>query len=120
MTGNAQGIDVSNYAGEFNWSGTSGLSFGICRASQGLGATGTNSPDPFLSWNWPRITEKGLARGAYHFLDPRLDGAAQASYFVNTVRAVGLETTDMLWLDNETAGASPAAVAACARCFMAN
>jgi len=35
------------------------------------------------------------------------------------VSAVGLETTDMLWLDNETAGSSPAAVAACARDFMA-
>ncbi len=119
MTEFAQGIDVSNYAGEFDWAGTSGLSFGICRASQGLGAAGTNSPDPFLTWNWPRITEQGLARGAYHFLDPNLDGASQASYFVETVSAVGLETTDMLWLDNETAGSSPAAVAACASDFMA-
>jgi GH25 family lysozyme M1 (1,4-beta-N-acetylmuramidase) len=115
----AHGIDVSNFSGKFNWAGTSGLSFGICRASQGLGAAGTNSPDPFLSWNWPRIKAKGLARGAYHYLDPGLDGAAQARYFVTTLSAVGLETTDMLWLDNETAGASPAAVAACARDFMA-
>jgi hypothetical protein len=38
---------------------------------------------------------------------------------VETVSKVGLETTDMLWLDNETAGSSPAAVAACARAFMA-
>jgi GH25 family lysozyme M1 (1,4-beta-N-acetylmuramidase) len=119
MAGNAQGIDVANYAGQFDWAGTSGLSFGICRASQGLGASGTNSPDPYLSWNWPRIKDQGLARGAYHFLDPYLDGAEQASYFVNTVSAVGLETTDMLWLDNETAGASVTAVAACARDFMA-
>jgi hypothetical protein len=63
MAGLARGMDVSNFAGEFDWAGTSGLSFGICRASQGLGATGTNSPDPFLAWNWPRIKEKGLARG---------------------------------------------------------
>ena len=118
MAGNADGIDVSNFAGEFDWAATSGLSFGICRASQGLGAAGTNSPDPFLAWNWPRIKAKGLARGAYHFLDPGLSGAAQASYFVETVSKVGLETTDMLWLDNETAGSSPAAVAACARDFM--
>ena len=119
MAGNATGIDVSNFDGEFDWAATSGLSFGICRASQGLGAPGTNSPDPFLPWNWPRIQAKGLARGAYHFLDPGLPGAAQASYFVEQVRQVGLETTDMLWLDNETAGSSPAAVAACARDFMA-
>jgi lysozyme len=118
VAGNARGIDVSNFAGEFNWDGTSGLTFGICRASQGLGAAGTNSPDPFLTWNWPRIKARGLARGAYHFLDPRLDGAAQASYFVEQLNKVGLDTTDMLWLDNETPGASPAAVAACARDFM--
>jgi lysozyme len=114
----ARGIDVSNYAGQFNWAATSGLSFGICRASQGLGAPGTNSPDPYLSWNWPRIKAKGLARGAYHFLDPGLSGAEQARYFVETVGAVGLSTTDMLWLDNETAGASVSSVAACARDFM--
>jgi GH25 family lysozyme M1 (1,4-beta-N-acetylmuramidase) len=119
MAGNALGIDVSNFAGQFDWAATSGLSFGICRASQGLGAAGTNSPDPFLAWNWPRIEAKGLARGAYHFLDPGLSGAAQASYFVEQVSKVGLETADMLWLDNETAGSSPAAVAACARDFMA-
>ena len=119
MAGNAKGIDVSNFAGQFNWAGTSGLSFGICRASQGLNGPGTNSPDPFLSWNWPRIKARGLARGAYHFLDPGLSGADQASSFVAALSKVGLETTDMLWLDNETAGSSPAAVAACARDFMA-
>jgi hypothetical protein len=118
LTAQATGIDVSNYAGDFDWAATSGLSFGICRATQGLGAAGTNSPDPYLSWNWPRIQSTGLARGAYHFLDPYLDGAQQAEYFVNTVSEQGLLTTDMLWLDNETAGASPAAVAACAADFM--
>jgi lysozyme len=119
MAAQAHGIDVSNFAGDFDWTSTSGLSFGICRASQGLGGSGTNSPDPFLAWNWPRIKAKGLARGAYHFLNPGLSGADQASYFVDTVSKVGLETTDMLWLDNETAGASAADVAACARDFMA-
>jgi lysozyme len=89
------------------------------RGDGGTAADGTNSPDPFLAWNWPRIKAKGLARGAYHFLDPDLSGADQASYFVDKVSAVGLETTDMLWLDNETVGASAAGVAACARAFMA-
>jgi len=118
LTDLARGIDVSNYAGQFDWSATSGLSFGICRATQGLGAAGTNSPDPYLSWNWPRIQGEGLARGAYHFLDPYLDGSQQAEYFVNTVSEQGLLTSDMLWLDNETAGASAASVAACAADFM--
>lgn len=115
----ARGVDVSNYAGDFNWAGTSGLSFGICRATEGLGGPGMNSPDPFLGWNWPRIKQRGLARGAYHFLHPGLDGAEQARYFVDVLSGQGLQTTDMLWLDNETAGASPAQVASCARDFMA-
>jgi lysozyme len=119
MANLARGVDVSNYAGQFNWSATSGLSFGICRATEALGGPGTNSPDPFLSWNWPRIKQKGLVRGAYHFLHPNLNGAEQARYFVDTLRGSGLQTTDMLWLDNETAGASPASVAACAHDFMA-
>jgi GH25 family lysozyme M1 (1,4-beta-N-acetylmuramidase) len=118
LTDQASGIDVSNYAGEFDWSAMSGLSFGICRATQGLGGAGTNSPDPYLGWNWPRIQSQGLARGAYHFLDPYLDGSQQAEYFVSTLSEQGLLTTDMLWLDNETAGASPESVAACAADFM--
>jgi lysozyme len=118
MANLARGVDVSNYAGEFNWAAMPGLSFGICRATQGLGEVGTNSPDPFLSWNWPRIRDQGLARGAYHFLDPRLDGAEQARYFVDTVGAQGLLTTDMLWLDNETGSVPVADVAACAQDFM--
>jgi lysozyme len=118
LANTARGIDVSNYAGDFDWSSQTGLSFGICRATQGLGQAGTNSPDPYLPWNWPRIKSKGLARGAYHFLDPYQDGAQQAEYFVNTLSEQGLLTTDMLWLDNETAGSSPAAVASCAAAFM--
>ena len=91
VAGNARGIDVSNFGGEFNWAGTSGLSFGICRASQGLGAAGTNSPDPFLTWNWPRIKTKGLARGAYHFLDPRLDRLTLTPFLIVTARNVVLQ-----------------------------
>jgi Lyzozyme M1 (1,4-beta-N-acetylmuramidase) len=120
VAGNAKGIDVSNFQRQLQL----GRHHRACRsASAGPArAWAPRAPTrriPFLAWNWPRIKAKGLARGAYHFLDPRLDGAAQASHFVQTVSKVGLETTDMLWLDNEAAGSSPAAVAACARAFMA-
>jgi len=113
----AQGLDVSNYQGKFNWSSVSGLSFGVYRLTQGLGH-GTNSPDPYASWNNQQIKAHGLARGAYHFLDPRLSGAAQAEYFVSQYSAIGLENTDMLWLDNETSGPSPQKVSAAAVAFM--
>lgn len=114
----AQGLDVSNWQGQFQWAATKGLSFGINRVTQGLGAPGTNSPDPEAAWNHAAIRDAGLHRGAYHFLDPSLSGSAQARYFVDTLNSYGLVKNDMLWLDNETAGTSPGAVAACAQNFM--
>jgi lysozyme len=123
----AQGLDVSNYQGKFNWTAAvtaakaagAPLSFGITRVTQGLGGGGTNSPDPDASWDWPQILDHGLYRGGYHFLDPRLDGARQARYFVNRLEQLGLGTSAMLWLDNEASNGQPAAhVAACAQAFM--
>lgn len=124
-TVSAQGIDVSNFQGNYDWqhakASVPGLAFGIFRATQGLGGGGTNSPDPFAKHNHDAIAAAGLSRGAYHFLDPSLDGARQASYFVTEMDGLGLTGTDMLWLDNETAhgGQHPADVSKCARAFMA-
>ena len=114
----AQGLDVSNFQGKFPWSSTTGLSFGINRVTQSLGGASANSPDPEAGWNHAAIRDAGLHRGAYHFLDPYLDGAAQARYFVNTLDALGLVKDDMLWCDSETTGPSPGAVARCAAAFM--
>jgi lysozyme len=121
-TVSAQGLDVSNYSGSFDWAGAvatvPGLAFGVFRLTEGLGGAGMNSPDPTAGWNHAQIAQHGLRRGAYHFLHPGLDGAAQARYFVQEYGKLGLTGQDMLWLDNETAGASPQAVAACAQAFM--
>lgn len=121
MVASAQGLDVSNFQGQFNWAGAvkamPGLAFGIYRLTQGLGHN-TNSPDPDARWNSEQIKAERLYHGAYHFLDPNLDGALQAQYFVATHALIGLGTTDMLWLDNETAGKTAAATAACAVAFM--
>lgn len=120
MTQSAQGLDCSNFQGKFNWAATTGLSFGIHRLTQGLSTPGTNSPDPTAVWNHAEIGKRGLHRGAYHFLDPRESGAAQAAAFVAAYRALGLTATDMLWLDTENPNnPGPAATAACARDFMA-
>lgn len=120
----AQGLDVSNWQGPYDWAAAKKaypqLAFGIYRLTQGLGAAGTNSPDPTAVRNHAQIAAQGLIRGAYHFLDPRLDGAAQARYFTDQAGKLGLTGQDMLWLDNEQAqGRTPAQVAACARDFMA-
>jgi lysozyme len=122
MTDSAQGYDVSSFQGPYDWAATSGLSFGICRATEALGGSGWNSPDPELAWNWTRIKAKGLARGAYHLFHPELDAAQQAEYFVSTLRSHTLDTTDTLWVDNEVLGnpkGLPAPqVAAAAQVFM--
>lgn len=120
----AQGIDVSDWNRQYDWAAAKkqvpDLKFGIYRLTQGLGAPGTASPDPDAAWNHAQITAQGLIRGAYHFLDPRVSGSAQAAYMVARAHALGpVLATDMFWLDNETAGSSPVAVAACARDFMA-
>jgi lysozyme len=118
----AQGIDVSDYSGHYDWAGAKhavpDLCFGIYRLTQGLGAGGTVSPDPDAAWNHQQIAAQGLHRGAYHFLDPHLDGAQQAQYFMAQHARLGTTPADMLWLDNETAGPSVAETAACAVAFM--
>lgn len=123
MTASAQGVDVSNYSGRYDWAAAKasipGLAFGIYRLTQGLGSSGTVSPDPQAAWNHQQIAAQGLHRGAYHFLDPHLGGEAQAQYFVAEHAKLGTVPSDMFWLDNETAGASPAETAACAVAFMA-
>lgn len=121
MTLSAQGIDVSNYQGRFNWSAAATaeakagrpLVFGLCRATQGLGGSGTNSPDPHLAWNWQQIHAHGLYRGAYHFLNPALSGGGQAEYFVRTLegQSGGVAGTDILILDHEVKHAGAAATA---------
>lgn len=115
----AQGLDVSNFQAKYAWTIATGLSFGIYRLSQGLGKSGTNSPDPYARWNHDQIKLKGLVHGAYHFFDPLLSGPAQAEYFASQHSVLGLDDNDMLWLDNESAnGAGPARIAAGAHAFM--
>jgi lysozyme len=119
----AQGLDVSNFQGQYNWAGAvkamPGLAFGIHRLTQGLGAGGTNSPDPTARWNHQQIRDNGLRRGAYHFLDPRLDGRAQARYFVDAHGQLGLIDWDMLWMDDEESYGLPAGVVAeCGAAFL--
>lgn len=122
MVASAQGIDCSDYNGAYDWAAAKksipDLSFGVYRLTQGLGGSGMASPDPQAAWNHAQIAAQGLQRGAYHFLDPNLAGEAQAQYFVSEHARLGTVAADMFWLDNETAGTSPADVAACAVAFM--
>lgn len=109
MAESAQLLDISNYQGEFDVHHAKAtipnLVGIIFRLTQGLGGAGTNSPDPFAKVNHDNIKAAGLHSGAYHFMDPALDGAEQASYFVSEHEKLGLGELDSEWLDNETAKA---------------
>jgi len=116
-------MDVSDFTGAYDWATAKrvipNLAFGIYRLTQGLGTSGTASPDPDAAWNHAQIKAQRLHSGAYHFLDPRESGEAQAAYFVAEHAKLGTTSADMFWLDNETAGASVPETAACAVAFMA-
>ena len=122
MVASAQGVDVADFQGKYSWPAAKhdipNLAFGVYRLTQGLGAGGTVSPDPDAAWNHAQIAAQALHRGAYHFLDPHLSGEGQAAYFVTEHAKLGTTPADMFWLDNETAGTSPAETAACAVAFM--
>jgi GH25 family lysozyme M1 (1,4-beta-N-acetylmuramidase) len=100
----AQGEDRSGYQAVGPWAGSS---FGFTKATEG-----TTYADPTFAANWARLRAEGKARGAYCFFRPGLDPAAQARFFVATVKKAGLRPGDMLVGDIETlAGAAAAAVA---------
>lgn len=92
MVVSAQGQDRSSYQPVASWGS---LAFGICKATEGTGWT-----DPTFTRNWRNLD--GMMRGAYHFLHPEEDGAAQARYFMSRVLPRGLAAGDMLWCDSET------------------
>lgn len=114
----AQLLDVANFQGNYPWASVKAhypaLAGGIYKVTEGLTFT-----DGFAQHNHDGIKAAGLAHGAYHFLRPENDGAAQAQFFVAQHRKVGLTDDDMLWVDNEVSdGKTPGQVAACARAFM--
>ncbi len=83
------------------WSGV------ILKATQG---TYYDGGAWFVS-QWPRVRAAGLAnrrdpwvRGAYHYLDTRINGEKQADYFIATLkRAGGVEPSDLIMVDVERA-----------------
>lgn len=77
------GLDVSHHDGFINWSqvkAIGGASFGICKASQGVGFT-----DPKFASNYADMKGVGLIRGAYHYLDYISGARAQAGHYLSVV-----------------------------------
>jgi GH25 family lysozyme M1 (1,4-beta-N-acetylmuramidase) len=93
----AQGEDRSDYQAVGPWTPVN--KFGFAKATEAVSWI-----DPTFAANWHALRAEGKARGAYHFLHPDLDGAAQAQFFLDYVRGHGgLVPGDMLVVDSELA-----------------
>jgi len=78
----AAGIDVSHFNGPVPWLTLSqaGLTYAFAKATEGLDYT-----DPRFADNWAAMKACGIPRGAYHFLVPKDDPAAQAEHFLSVL-----------------------------------
>jgi lysozyme len=76
------GIDVYDGTGSVDWSAVkaSGVDFALIKATQGEYDTQAT-----FAAHWAGAKGAGIARGAYHFFDPTIDGVAQADYFLGVV-----------------------------------
>lgn len=77
-----QGVDVSHYQGEVNWSKIqqAGISFAFIKATEG-----SRSVDERFLDNWQDATETDLCIGAYHFFSFDSPAEVQAALYRNTV-----------------------------------
>jgi GH25 family lysozyme M1 (1,4-beta-N-acetylmuramidase) len=85
-----QGVDVYDGTGSIDWAEakTAGIGFAIIKATQGNYDTQST-----FATNWAGAKAAGIARSAYHFFDPTVDGVAQANYFLSVMGK--LEAGDM-------------------------
>lgn len=100
--GPVQGVDVSIYQGNFNWSGA-GVEFGYARISDG-----NFTIDSEFANNWSKMKAAGVMRGAYQFFRPNQDAAAQANLMVKMVGGkLGVGDLPAM-IDVEVTGGEPA------------
>ncbi len=79
------GIDVSYYQGQPNWSAVadSGIRFAVTRINHG------GFMDPEFDTNWAAIKDVGLVRGAYQYFNPGGDPVEQANIVVDKLGMLG-------------------------------
>ena len=83
-TGQAEGFDISGQASDLQPAADSGRVFAFFKASEGPPGWGTSSS---FKANWNLAKKAGILRGAFHFFHGEKDGAAQADFFYQTVKA---------------------------------
>ncbi len=103
-----EGIDVSYYQSQPDWSAVagSGLHFAITRVNHG------SFMDPEFDTNWAAIKSVGLVRGAYQYFDPGGDPVAQANIFIDKVGMLGPGDLPGVIDVESTDGQPPATIAA--------
>ncbi|MFO0758111.1 MAG: GH25 family lysozyme [Byssovorax sp.] len=103
-----QGIDVSYYQPNINWTkvANSGRKFAIARVSDGF----FNDPD--FEVNWAGIKAAGMIRGTYQFFRPGKDAAAQADLVIQKVGVLGPGDLPVTLDVEATDGQSAATIAA--------
>lgn len=81
-----EGIDVSAYQGEINWTlvRDAGKRFAFIKATEGL-----DYIDPQFGRNWSMALHDGIKRIAYHFFYDHLSAAAQVDFHHRVVREAG-------------------------------
>ena len=88
MTSYIKGIDVAHWESHVDWAKvrTQGIHFAFIKASQ------ADFTDRMFDSHWAGAKQAGILRGAYHFLDPKVDGRIQAETYL---RKVMLEPGDL-------------------------
>lgn len=81
IAGQPQGMDVSGYQGNVDWSAAAGngAQFAYVKATEATGYV-----NPYFGQQYNGSVAAGISRGAYHFALPdQTSGAKQANYFVD-------------------------------------
>lgn len=94
------GVDISAYQ-----SSIPAADFVILKATEGLSFNDSR----FHGW-WKTLADEKKPRGVYHFAHPSNSAVAEADHFLRIVADAGgfNKTEDLLVLDHETRGSSPA------------
>lgn len=101
------GIDVSSWQGNINWTSvkSAGKSFAWIRVNHGLGDI-----DAKFATNWSAAKAAGLIRGPYQYFLPNEDALAQANLLISKVGVLGPGDLPAAFDIEELSGQAPSTV----------
>ncbi|MBB3112533.1 lysozyme [Paenibacillus phyllosphaerae] len=105
---NIDGIDVSRYQGNINWSSVKagGIAFAFIKASEGTGST-----DPQFERNVTGAKAADVKVGFYHYAHPeRNNAAAEAAHFISTINGYEADFPHVLDVEGDASAIGAAAL----------